>query len=129
MEKLVLVPYVKYQRMLDMSHKKPISSVSQLPVTTFGFFFLLPLFVIVVLGVNIYEGSRSHTRFAEWLVGVRWYGGGGTEWEQDSSPTRQFTDMYFEDSSPTELKTVHRHMSRKYNWLLSRIMLSYDLIR
>ena len=34
MEKLVLVPYVKYQRMLDMSHKKPISSVSQLPRTT-----------------------------------------------------------------------------------------------
>ena len=34
MEKLVLVPYVKYQRMLDMSHKKPISSASQLPRTT-----------------------------------------------------------------------------------------------
>ena len=30
----MLVPYVKYQRMLDMSHKKPISSVSQLPRTT-----------------------------------------------------------------------------------------------
>ena len=29
--------------------------------------------------------------------------------EQDSSPTRQFTDTVFEDSSPTELKTVHRH--------------------
>ena len=34
MEKLVLVSYVKYQRTLDMSHKKPISSVSQLPRTT-----------------------------------------------------------------------------------------------
>ena len=34
MEKLMLVPYVKYQRMPDMSHKKPISSVSQLPRTT-----------------------------------------------------------------------------------------------
>ena len=34
MEKLVLVPYVKYQRMLDMSHQKPISSVSQLPRPT-----------------------------------------------------------------------------------------------
>ena len=31
-------------------------------------------------------------------------GGGG---EQDSSPTRQFTDTDFEDSSPTDLKTVH----------------------
>ena len=29
--------------------------------------------------------------------------------EQDSSPTRQFTDTVFEDSSPTEMKTVHRH--------------------
>ena len=29
--------------------------------------------------------------------------------EQDSSPTRQFTDTGFEDSSPTDLKTVHRH--------------------
>ena len=31
------------------------------------------------------------------------------QWEQDSSPTRQFTDTVFGDSSPTELKTVHRH--------------------
>ena len=30
--------------------------------------------------------------------------------EQDSSPTRQFTDTFFEDSSPTDLKTVHRHL-------------------
>ena len=30
-------------------------------------------------------------------------------WKQGSSPTRQFTDTVFEDSSPTELKTVHRH--------------------
>ena len=29
--------------------------------------------------------------------------------EQDSSPTRQFTDTDFGDSSPTKLKTVHRH--------------------
>ena len=29
--------------------------------------------------------------------------------EQDSSPTRQFTDTVFKDSSPTELKIVHRH--------------------
>ena len=27
---------------------------------------------------------------------------------RDSSPTRQFTDTHFEDSSPTELKTVHQ---------------------
>ena len=27
---------------------------------------------------------------------------------RDSSPTRQFADTHFEDSSPTELKTVHR---------------------
>ena len=27
---------------------------------------------------------------------------------RDSSPTGQFTDTHFEDSSPTELKTVHR---------------------
>ena len=31
-------------------------------------------------------------------------------WVQDSSPTRQFADTYFEDSSPTELKTVRRHI-------------------
>ena len=56
-------------------------------------------------------------------------------WEQDSSLTRQFTDTIFEDSSPTDLKTVHRHfwrqfidtflsckwhMARKYNLLLWR---------
>ena len=29
--------------------------------------------------------------------------------EQDSSPTRQFTVTVIEDSSPTDLKTVHRH--------------------
>ena len=28
--------------------------------------------------------------------------------KRDSSPTGQFTDTHFEDSSPTELKTVHR---------------------
>ena len=27
---------------------------------------------------------------------------------RDSSPTRQFIDTHFEDSSPTDLKTVHR---------------------
>ena len=26
---------------------------------------------------------------------------------RDSSPTRQFTDTVFEDTSPTDLKTVH----------------------
>ena len=55
--------------------------------------------------------------------------------EQDSSPTRQFTDTDFEDSSPTDLKTVHRHFWRQFidtffitlliygwkiNWLLWR---------
>ena len=35
-------------------------------------------------------------------------------WEQDSSPTRQFTDTVFEDSSPTDLKTVHRHFWRHF---------------
>ena len=29
-------------------------------------------------------------------------------WNRDSSPTGQFTDTHFEDSSPTKLKTVHR---------------------
>ena len=29
---------------------------------------------------------------------------------RDSSSTRQFTDTHFEDSSPTELKTVHRQI-------------------
>ena len=29
-------------------------------------------------------------------------------WNRDSSPTGQFTDTHFEDSSPTDLKTVHR---------------------
>ena len=28
---------------------------------------------------------------------------------RDSSPTRQFPDMVFGDSSPTDLKTVLRH--------------------
>ena len=28
--------------------------------------------------------------------------------------TRQFTDMFFEDSSPTELKKVHRHFWRQF---------------
>ena len=57
------------------------------------------------------------------------------KWEQDSSPTRQFTDTVIEDSSPTDLKTVHWHfwrqfidtflsrywqLPRKYNWLLWR---------
>ena len=36
------------------------------------------------------------------------------EGEQDSSPTRQFTDTVFEDSSPTKLKTVHRHFWREF---------------
>ena len=31
------------------------------------------------------------------------------KWNRDSSPTRQFTDKVFEDSSPRELKTVHGH--------------------
>ena len=30
------------------------------------------------------------------------------ERNRDSSPTGQFTDTHFEDSSPTDLKTVHR---------------------
>ena len=34
--------------------------------------------------------------------------------EQDSSPTRQFADTVFEDSSPTLLKTVHRHFLSRY---------------
>ena len=36
-------------------------------------------------------------------------GSGRLLWEQDSSLTRQFTDTDFGASSPTELKTVHRH--------------------
>ena len=34
--------------------------------------------------------------------------GRGSGRNRDSSPTGQFTDTHFEDSSPTELKTVHR---------------------
>ena len=34
--------------------------------------------------------------------------GAVTKWNRDRSPTGQFTDTHFEDSSPTELKTVHR---------------------
>ena len=34
--------------------------------------------------------------------------------EQDSSPTRQFTDTIFEDSLPAELKTVHWHYWRQF---------------
>ena len=41
---------------------------------------------------------------------LRGYGSGTGHREQDSSPTRQFTDTFFEDSSPTDLKTVHRHL-------------------
>ena len=33
---------------------------------------------------------------------------------RDSSPTRQFADTHFEDSSPTELKTVHRQNWRQF---------------
>ena len=33
---------------------------------------------------------------------------------RDSLPTRQFTDKVFEDNSPTELKTVHRHFWRQF---------------
>ena len=33
---------------------------------------------------------------------------------RDSSPTGQFTDTHFEDSSPTELKTVHRQNWRQF---------------
>ena len=52
-----------------------------------------------------------------WVVG---WSGGFISWlkdidvlsltsgNRDSSPTRQFADTHFEDSSPTELKTVHR---------------------
>ena len=64
------------------------------------------------------------------------------EREQDSSPTRQFTDTVFEDSSPTDLKTVHRHFWRQFIdtfyhvidiWLeniidyCEEILMSYDL--
>ena len=34
--------------------------------------------------------------------------------ESRQFPTRQFTDKVFEDSSPTELKTVHRHFQRQF---------------
>ena len=34
--------------------------------------------------------------------------GSSSDRNRDSSPTGQFTDTHFEDSSPTELKTVHR---------------------
>ena len=34
MEKLVLVPYVKYQRLLETSHKTPAESVGHVPTTT-----------------------------------------------------------------------------------------------
>ena len=55
--------------------------------------------------------------------------------EQDSSPTRQFTDTVFEDSSPTLLKTVHRHFFYHVIdiWLENiidycvEILMSYDL--
>ena len=33
---------------------------------------------------------------------------------RDSSPTGQFTDTHFEDSSPTDLKTVHRQNWRQF---------------
>ena len=33
---------------------------------------------------------------------------------RESSPTRQFTDTHFEDSSPTELKTVHQQNWRQF---------------
>ena len=38
----------------------------------------------------------------------------GKLWNRDSSPTGQFTDTHFEDSSPTELKTVHRQNWRQF---------------
>ena len=33
---------------------------------------------------------------------------------RDSSPTRQFTDTYFGDSSPTKLEAVHRQIWRQF---------------
>ena len=60
-----------------------------------------------------------------WWVGGSvggWWSGGFISWlkdidvlsltsrNRDSSPTRQFADTHFEDSSPTELKTVHRQI-------------------
>ena len=42
-------------------------------------------------------------------VGHQWY-----KRNRDNSPTRQFTDTHFEDSSPTELKTVHRQNWRQF---------------
>ena len=39
---------------------------------------------------------------------------GQLDWNRDSSPTGQFTDTHFEDSSPTELKTVHRQNRRQF---------------
>ena len=58
--------------------------------------------------------------------------------EQDSSPTRQFTDMVFEDSSPTDLKTFEDSLSTLFYhiiviWLediidyCEEILMSYDL--
>ena len=48
------------------------------------------------------------------------------EREQDSSPTRQFTDTDFEDISPTELKTIHRNFWRQFTDPFVSLLLTCD---
>ena len=70
----------------------------------------------------IFQGFRGDPTFSRG-GGVQLFPGGGVQMlisiethitppildrNRDSSPTRQFTDTHFEDSSPTDLKTVHR---------------------
>ena len=79
---------------------------------------------------------------SSWLEILKGVPQGSILGEQDSSPTRQFTDTIFEDSSPTDLKTVHRHFWRQFidtflscKWHMARkkfyyceeILMSYDL--
>ena len=69
------------------------------------FFFSISLKVTLLLISNMSSGTSSYILFKDisclhqcvYLFRNR-----------DSSPTRQFTDTHFEDSSPTELKTVHQ---------------------
>ena len=66
---------------------------SLLCILFFFFFFFFFLFFLRESAMLLYGNAK-----------------GQLERNRDSSPTRQLTDMHFEDRSPTELKTVHRQI-------------------
>ena len=49
---------------------------------------------------------------------------------RDSSPTGQFTDTYFGDSSPTHFETVHRRIWRQFTdtFFFKRMFMSMEIM-